>query len=240
MADHAAAPEGGESSEPVAGPVEPASDQVDADVKSGAKMLDEVEDDTDDDAAADGELEADDTVPDDDAEEPAVEDDPATPATSHVRVALIAGLVLVLALGGLTGWLGFRAYQSHQVDAQRKVFLQVGRQGAQNLTTIDFEHVDDDVKRILDSATGTFYDDFQQRAQPFTEVVKQVRSKSVGTVTEAGIETESADEAQVLVAVAVHTTIEGQPEQQPRAWRMRILVQNVGDDTKVSNVEFVA
>ena len=108
-----------------------------------------------------------------------------------------------------------------------------------NLTTIDFQHADDDVKRILDSATGTFYDDFQQRAQPFTEVVKQVRSKSVGTVTEAGLESESADEAEVLVAVAVHTTIEGQPEQQPRAWRMRILVQKVGDDTKVSNVEFV-
>jgi len=43
----------------------------------------------------------------------------------------------------------------------------------------------------------------------------------------------------VLVAVAVNTTVEGQPEQQPRAWRMRILVQKVGEDTKVSNVEFV-
>ena len=226
MADDAAAPEGGEPSEPVAGPVEPASDQVDEV---------EVEDDTDD------EGEADDTALDDDAdrEEPGLEDSPATPATSHVRPALIAGLVLVLALGGLTGWLGFRSYQSHQVDAQRKVFLQVGREGAMNLTTIDFQHVDDDVKRILDSATGTFYDDFQQRAQPFTEVVKQVKSKSVSTVTEAGLESESADEAQVLVAVTVHTTIEGQPEQQPRAWRMRLLVQKIGDDSKVSNVEFV-
>ena len=238
MADDAAAPEDGELSEPVAGPVEPASDQVDADVKSGAKMLDEIEDDADDQGDVDDDADGDDDFGADD-EEPALVADAATPAMSHVRLALIAGLVVVLALGGLTGWLGFRAYQSHQVDAQRKVFLQVGRQGALNLTTIDFQHVDDDVKRILDSATGTFYDDFQQRAQPFTEVVKQVKSKSVGTVTEAGLESESADEAQVLVAVAVHTTIEGQPEQQPRAWRMRILVQKVGDDTKVSNVEFV-
>jgi Mce-associated membrane protein len=148
--------------------------------------------------------------------------------------------VLVVALGGLVGWLGFRAYQSHQVDAQRKLFLQVGRQGALNLTTIDFAHVDDDVKRILDSATGNFYDEFQQRSQPFTEVVKQVKSKSVGSVTEAGLESESPNEAQVLVAVTVHTSVVGQPDQQPRAWRMRILVQKVGgDDAKVSNVEFV-
>jgi Mce-associated membrane protein len=238
MADDAAAPEEGELSEPVTGPVEPASDQLDADVKSDAKTLDEIEDDADDQGDVDDDADGDDDFGADD-EEPALVADAATPAMSHVRLALVAGLVVILALGGLTGWLGFRAYQSHQVDAQRKVFLQVGRQGALNLTTIDFQHVDDDVKRILDSATGTFYDDFQQRAQPFTEVVRQVRSTSVGTVTEAGLESESADEAQVLVAVAVHTTIEGQPEQQERPWRMRILVQKVGDDTKVSNVEFV-
>jgi Mce-associated membrane protein len=238
MADDAAAPEEGELSEPVTGPVEPASDQLDADVKSDAKTLDEIEDDADDQGDVDDDADGDDDFGADD-EEPALVADAAIPAMSHVRLALVAGLVVILALGGLTGWLGFRAYQSHQVDAQRKVFLQVGRQAALNLTTIDFQHVDDDVKRILDSATGTFYDDFQQRAQPFTEVVRQVRSTSVGTVTEAGLESESADEAQVLVAVAVHTTIEGQPEQQERPWRMRILVQKIGDDTKVSDVEFV-
>jgi Mce-associated membrane protein len=164
----------------------------------------------------------------------------AKPPISHVRLALIAGLVAVLALSGLVGWLGYRAYHAHALQAQRNVFLQVGRQGALNLTTIDFEHVDDDVKRVLDSATGPFYDQFQQRAQPFAEVVKQVKSKSVGNVTEAGLETASATEAKVLVAVTVNTAIAGQPEQAPRAWRMRISVQKVGDgNAKVSNVEFV-
>ncbi len=215
MADDAAAPDG-ELNEPTSKAVEPTTDVVDEAV--------------DDDAVDDEALE-DDAVDDDDA--------PAGPRMSHVRLATIVGLVVVLALGGLTGWLGFRAYQSHQLDTQRKVFVQVGRQGALNLTTIDFQHVDADVQRILDSATGTFYDDFQKRSQPFTEVVKQVKSKSVGSVTEAGLESESEDQAQVLVAVAVNTTVEGQPEQQPRAWRMRITVQKVGEDTKVSNVEFV-
>lgn len=161
------------------------------------------------------------------------------PQRSHLRLALVAGLVLVLALGGLTGWLGFRAYQSKQLDDQRKLFLQVGRQGALNLTTIDFEHADADVQRILDSATGTFYDDFQKRAGPFVEVVKQAKSKSVGTVTEAGLESESDTEARVLVAVTVQTSNAGAAEQQPRLWRMRVSVQKMGNDVKVSNVEFV-
>ena len=172
-------------------------------------------------------------------EEEAEEAAPAKPRMSHLRLATIAGLALVVVLAGLTGWLGFRAYQSHQADEQRKLFLQVGRQGALNLTTIDWQQADADVQRILDSATGTFYDDFQKRAQPFVEVVKQAQSKSVGTIAEAGLESESDNDAQVLVAVTVKTSNAGAPEQAPRAWRMRISVQKVGDEAKVSNVEFV-
>jgi len=175
-------------------------------------------------------------------EEPADEDAaPPKPRMSHLRLATIAGLVLVVALAGLTGWLGFRTYQSHQADEQHKLFLQVGRQGALNLTTIDWQQADKDVQRILDSATGTFYDDFQKRSGPFVEVVKQAQSKSVGTIAEAGLEPNSITDsgAQVLVAVTVKTSNAGAPEQAPRAWRMRISVQKVDDGAKVSNVEFV-
>ena len=172
-------------------------------------------------------------------DEGAEEAAPAGQRMSHLRLATIAGLIAVVLLASLTGWLGFRAYQSHQADEQRKLFLQVGRQGALNLTTIDWQQADANVQRILDSATGTFYDDFQRRARPFVEVVKQAQSKSVGTIAEAGLESETEDGAHVLVAVTVKTSNAGAPDQAPRAWRMRISVQKVGDDAKVSNVEFV-
>jgi Mce-associated membrane protein len=159
---------------------------------------------------------------------------------SHVRLATTLGLAAVVALAALCGWLGFRAYQSHQAAEERNLYLQVGRQAALNLTTIDFEHADEDVQRVLDSSTGTFYDDFQARAQPFKEVVKQAKSKSVGTIAEAGVETVNEDGAEVLVAVTVRTSNAGAAEQEPRAWRMRITVQKVGDDAKVANVRFVS
>jgi len=158
---------------------------------------------------------------------------------SPVRLATVVGLIAVLGLSGMVGWLGFRTYQLRQQQAQRELFLQVGRQGAVNLTTIDWQNVNRDVQRILDSATGSFYDDFSKRSQPFIDVVKKVHSKSVGTVTEAGLESVSLNEARVLVAVSVKTSNLGEEDQSPRAWRMRIDVQKVRDGAKVSNVLFV-
>jgi Mce-associated membrane protein len=61
----------------------------------------------------------------------------------------------------------------------------------------------------------------------------------VGTITEAGLESETGDTAQALVAVSVQTSNAGGTDQEPRAWRMRIYVQRVGDQVKVSNVGFV-
>jgi Mce-associated membrane protein len=115
----------------------------------------------------------------------------------------------------------------------------VARQGAVNLTTIDWQHADADVRRILDGATGEFYDDFAQRSQPFVAVLNQAKASKVGTITDAGLESETAETAQALVAVVVQTSNAIVPDQVPRAWRMRMSVQKVGDQVKVSNVGFV-
>ncbi len=156
-----------------------------------------------------------------------------------VRLALVFGVASVAALAALCGWLGFRAYQSLQQEQLRAVLVAVGKQGAANLTTIDYEHAEADVQRILDSATGEFYDDFSARSGPFIDVVQKVQSKSVGTVTEAGLESVNGQEGQVLVAVTVKTFNRGTPENQPRYWRMRLNVTQQGEDVKVSRVEFV-
>lgn len=158
---------------------------------------------------------------------------------SPVRMAMVCLLVVFLALGGLGWWFGYQLYQSHQAQHQRQLLIGVARQGALNLTTIDWHHADADIQRILDSATGTFYDDFSQRSKPFVDVVKKAQSTSVGTISESGLESQTGDQAQVLVAVAVKTSNLGAAEQDPRHWRMRITVQKVGSEAKVSNVAFV-
>jgi Mce-associated membrane protein len=200
----------------------PASDQA------AASPMDEADEADDYDAAVDDEV--------DDASKELV---PVKKRMSPVRLAAVWGMVTLVSLGALGGWFGVRMYQSHQAHEQRELLIQVARQGALNLTTIDWQHADADIQRILDSATGTFYDDFSHRSKPFIDVVKKAQSKSVGTIIEAGVETQSANEAQVLVAVSVKTSNLGAAEQDLRHWRMRITVQKLGNDAKVSNVAFV-
>ncbi|KQH75197.1 Mce protein [Mycobacterium gordonae] len=189
---------------------------------------------TDEDAEADGEAQDD-------------EDTPAGKTRRRLRIgsrfsqparALVAGALVVAALAGLTGWLGYRAYQEREAQAQRDLFVQIARQGAVNLTTISYTEIDSDVQRILDLATGAFRDDFEHRSKPFMELVKAAQSVSEGTVTDAGLESQQGDSAQVLVAVAVKSRTAG-GEEAPREWRMKIEVKAVGDDAKMSNVVFV-
>jgi Mce-associated membrane protein len=159
---------------------------------------------------------------------------------SGTLTPVTVGLVIIVALAGLAGWLGYRVHQDREVQAQRNLYVQVARQTAINLTTIDYAEVDADIKRVLDSATGAFHDEFQNRSKPFVEVVKKVQSKSEGTIAEAGLLTYTKDQAQVLVAVAVKTSMAAAPpDQEPRRWRMRLTVDKTGDSAKVSNVEFV-
>jgi Mce-associated membrane protein len=158
---------------------------------------------------------------------------------SPPQLALLIGMTTAVALAALIAVLGIRTYHVHQSEELRALYLQVGRQGALNITTIDWHHTEADVQRILGTATGTFYDDFSQRSQPFTDVVNKVQSTSTGTITAAGLESFTDTSAQVLVAVSVQTSTSAAPQQAPRAWRMRISLQKVGNDVKVSDVEFV-
>ena len=162
-------------------------------------------------------------------------DAPVAEQSKSRRLALAALATLVL----ITGWLGYRDYQVRQGEHRRQEMVQAARQGAISLTTIDHEHVDEDVQRILAASTGSFHDDFEQRAKPFADAARKAQSKSVGTVNEAGIESAGSDEGQVLLTMTVMTSNRGVPERQPKAWRLRVSVTAIDDGYKVSRVEFV-
>ncbi len=102
---------------------------------------------------------------------------PIRPPSQVERVALVAGVVAGVVLAGLVGWLGFRAYEASNLEAQRNLFVQAAREGAANLLTVDYQHADADAQRILESATGKFYDSFSRRKQSYIDNAKRMQSQ---------------------------------------------------------------
>src|ERR1700739_3654936 len=92
--------------------------------------------------------------------EPATDDADSEPKArskkrmSAQRWATLLSLTVIVALSVLVGWLGFRVHQSQKADAQRSQFLQVARQGALNLTTIDWQDAHAEWRRVLDGGAG--------------------------------------------------------------------------------------
>ncbi|HEY1839179.1 MAG TPA: mammalian cell entry protein [Mycobacterium sp.] len=165
---------------------------------------------------------------------------PAQPPGQVERIALIAGLVAGVFLAGLVGWLGFRTYEAQNREDERDRFVRAAADVAVNLSTVDYQHADADAQRILDSATGKFADSFARRKQSYIDTAKNTRTRSLGAVTDAGLESQSGDRGRVLVAVTVKSADPAQAQQEPQFLRMRITVQKVRDGAKVSDVAFVS
>ncbi|MFE3293039.1 mammalian cell entry protein [Rhodococcus sp. NPDC059234] len=158
-----------------------------------------------------------------------------------------SGFVLPAVLGAVVALLaalcGVLLWHHHTVDAaqsERESFLQAARDGATNMTTISHEHPEQDVRRVLDGATGQFHDDFEQSAESYVSVVKQAQVSAVAERVDAGIESQGDDSATVLVQVTSKVTNRSGPEPQPRVSRLRVTVDRVDGGYKVSKMEFVA
>jgi len=162
---------------------------------------------------------------------------PAQRPAQVERVALVTGLIAGMVLAGLVGWLGFRTHEAQQREAQRDLFVRTAQDVAVNLSSVDYEHADADARRIADSSTGRFADNFARRRQAYIDNATRTRSRLLGTVTDAGLESQQGDQGRVLVAVTVKSA---DPRQEPQYLRMRVTVQKMGDVAKVSDVAFVS
>jgi Mce-associated membrane protein len=159
--------------------------------------------------------------------------------TSTLAAGAIAASVAIVAVAALAGWLGWQTLQERDKQQHRDVVLQVARQAAINLTSIDYTTVDADIQRVLDGSVGTFHDQFQTNATAFANVVRQAQTRTQGSVAEAGVESIDGDTAQILVTASVKTSSVAGPEQNPRVWRMRLTIAQTPGGAKVSNVGFV-
>jgi Mce-associated membrane protein len=105
--------------------------------------------------------------------------------------------------------------------------------------SLDFNRSKEDVQRVIDSSTGQFRDDLQQRAKDFTTVVEQSKVVTQGTVNAAAVQSIDGNSALVLVAASSQITNAAGAKDERRNWRLKVTVTDDGGQYKMSKLEFV-
>jgi Mce-associated membrane protein len=158
---------------------------------------------------------------------------------SRRHYLLLAGLVtgLAAALVALAALVP-KASEDRTESRRREAILRAARQEAVNLTTIDAEHLDRDIQRILDGATGEFKEQFAAGSNELTNVLTTSKSTSTGEVLEAGIVTADDDSAQVLVVVDSRITNAQEPQGRLSHYRLQLDLVRQGSRWLTARLEF--
>jgi Mce-associated membrane protein len=157
------------------------------------------------------------------------------------RLSTSAKAAAIIVICGLLAVSGYMLWHHRDVTEQRQraaAFAAGARQGVIDLISLDFKKAKQDVQRVLDSSTGEFKDDFQQRAADFTSVVEQSKVVTEGKVNSAAVESMDKNSAVVLVSATSRVTNSVGAKQEPRAWRLRITMSDDAGQMKMSKVEF--
>jgi Mce-associated membrane protein len=180
------------------------------------------------------------------ATEPA--DDTAEPVEAPAKrrwglvvkiVAMTLASLLTLALLAFSGWTFVQHRKADEQNRMNAEYTAAGRQAVVTLMSLDFNKAQDDVKRIIDNATGDFKKDFENQAQDFIKVAQDSKVVTDVTVTATAVESMDKDKAVVLVAATSRVTNSAGAKAEPRAWRLSVNLQREGGQIKMSKVEFV-
>jgi Mce-associated membrane protein len=155
----------------------------------------------------------------------------ATPLARSLAV------VLILVLAGASGYMLVKQQQASRQQQRTAAFVAGAKQGVMSLTSLDFNRAKEDVQRVIDSSTGQFKDQFQERSADVTKVLQDSKTITEGTVNGAAVE--SMDEHSAKVLVSATSRVTNKPKDEPQTWRLKVTVADDGGQFKMSNVEFV-
>lgn len=202
--------------------------------------------DTDDTAAEDG-------SGDDDGEDDAiddggsVEDDefadgsiPGHGAGTYSRPIRVAAIAIVTAAALCAGYFGWSWYSAAHDDSlafsrDRDVVLRAGEQGVQNMNTLDYRTVDQDLATWENSSTGALHDELVQGRPQFEAQVRQARTVTTAKVLDAAVTEldDRAGKAGMVIALQITVTPEtGAPT--TKQSRMRAQLERTAHGWKLS------
>ena len=161
----------------------------------------------------------------------------AEPMRRRAILVLLAGVCIAAVVLATMSW--SRTADAADHDARRTAILAAARQQAVNFTTLDYQHLDRDLGRVLRGATGDFRKQFRSGTKDLSTLVTQNKAVSRGEVLDAGLVSSDDDSARVLVVADSTVTNAADPKPQKRHYRMQLDLVRHGDRWLVSDLQFV-
>ena len=154
---------------------------------------------------------------------------------------LLLGMLVVVAVAAvvLSATALSRLSAASDRSDRREAILDSARQQAVNFTTLDYQHLDRDLGRVLAGSTGDFRTQFKAGTKNLTDLVTQNQAVSRGEVLDAGIVSSDDDSARVLVVADSTVTNAADSQPQKRHYRMQLDMVRSGDRWLVSDLQFV-
>lgn len=162
---------------------------------------------------------------------------PKRPWRQHLRRGVLPALLIAsLAVSGFLGW---RQWQDHQLKAAGEQAQQAAITYAQVLTSIDSNKVDENFKQVLDGATGEFKDMYTQSSVKLRQLLIDNKATAHGVVVDSAIQSESTDRVVVLLFIDQTVTNTAAPDPRIDRSRIKITMEKVDGRWRASKVQLL-
>ena len=119
---------------------------------------------------------------------------------------VLLSATLLVALTGLAGTGGWLLYRQHDRDVAAAAALDAARSYAVALTSTDQNSIDQNIKDLLDGATGNFKDTYGKTASRLRKMLIDNKVSTKGVVEDAAVKAVRGDDVDVLLSVKQDVT----------------------------------
>jgi Mce-associated membrane protein len=150
----------------------------------------------------------------------------------------ILPLLLVASLA-VSGFLGWKQWQEHQIKQAGEQAQQAAINYAQVLTSIDSNNVDQNFRQVLDGATGEFKDMYTQSSVQLRQLLIDNKATAHGVVVDSAIQSESTNKVVVLVFIDQTVTNTQAPDPRIDRSRIKITMEKIDGRWRASKVQLL-
>ncbi|OBF06709.1 hypothetical protein A5730_13080 [Mycobacterium sp. ACS4054] len=147
--------------------------------------------------------------------------------------------MLLIASLALSGFLGWRQWQEHQVRLAGEQAQQAAIAYAQVLTSIDSNKVDDNFRQVLDGATGEFKDMYTQSSVKLRQLLIDNKATAHGVVVDSAVQSASTNRVVVLVFIDQTVTNTAAPDPRIDRSRIKMTMEKVDGRWRASKVQLL-